>query len=493
LSSISDGTPAHAAKVDNSVRFAADQVLDRVDPYFNAQRIGIILADQVWDTLIYRNPTTGAYEGNLATSWRWIDDGSLELDLRQGVRFHDGTAFDADDVISTIEAISKADARAVQQSYVRWIDRVEKLGKYRIRILSKQPFPAAIANLASPMTVIHPREYSNAGAAGMNWKPIGTGPFRVAEHALGKSIRLERNPDYFKGGPKAQPTIETIEIRFIPDAQTRVAEIVAGGLDLIMSVAPDQAEQLRDIPSIRVLTGGNTRAHYLQINTTENTTATPLRDLRVRQAIMHAVDRQSIAEFLGGEGARVLHAECNPRQFGCDDALAPRYAYDPARARQLLAAAGYPNGFDIDFYAYNSRNEIEAIIGYLAAVGIRARLRFQAYSTVLSAVRSGRAALAQQSWSGLALDLSDSVSRFHEFAAEDTNRDPEIRDLLRGGDSSMDVGKRKELYAKALGLIQERAYVLPLYVKPTFYVAGKDLAFDPDPDEIPRFYEMSWK
>src|SRR5450755_4291011 len=99
-------SPSFAAKKDNSVVFAFDQTLRSADPYFNQQLIADIIADQVWDTLIYRDPKTGSYQGNLATSWRWIDDKTLEFDLRQGVRFHNGAEFDADDVVYTLNFVS---------------------------------------------------------------------------------------------------------------------------------------------------------------------------------------------------------------------------------------------------------------------------------------------------------------------------------------------------------------------------------------------------
>ena len=93
--------PAFAAKKDNSLRVADEQVLDNVDPYFNSVRIGVIVSHQVWDTLIYRDPNTNEYKGQLATSWKWIDQKTLELELRKGVKFHNGAEFDADDVVYT--------------------------------------------------------------------------------------------------------------------------------------------------------------------------------------------------------------------------------------------------------------------------------------------------------------------------------------------------------------------------------------------------------
>jgi peptide/nickel transport system substrate-binding protein len=324
--------------------------------------------------------------------------------------------------------------------------------------------------------------------------PIGSGPFRVVEHALGKYLRLERNPDYFNNSPKPRPKIDKVEIRFVPDAQTRVAEVVAGGLDLIMYVARDQAEQLRAVPSLQIVPSGTMRYSYLSMNTMTGTPAPQLRDIRVRRAIMHAIDRETIATQLLGESARVLHVECVPSDFGCMDADVPRYDYDPDKARQLLAESGYAGGFDLDIYASRDRNQTEAIIGYLNAVGIRARLRFVQVGAMTAARRGGRLAISDSYWGGGGMsDVSVSTSPFHQFSFDDMNRDPEVRDLLRRGDTSMDPDVRKSAYAQALKLIAERAYVLPLYSLSNYHVAARGLVFKPYPDNTLRFWEMSYR
>jgi peptide/nickel transport system substrate-binding protein len=487
-------TSAVAAKRDNTIRFAYDQVPENVDQYFNNVRIGFIIGQQVWDTLIYRDPKTNEYKPQLATSWTWVNDKTLELELRRGVKFHNGEEFDADDVVYTLNFVSKPESRVVTQQNVDWIERAEKLDKYKVRIVTKRPFPAAIEYLAGPV-VIYPHEYyAKVGPQGMNEHPVGSGSYRVVEHAIGKFIRLERNADYFRDSAKSQPKVDKIEIRFIPDAQTRVAEMLAGGLDMIMSVAPDQAQQLKSVPHLQVKSGETMRYVFLQFNTTEATPVPQLRDLRVRKAVMYAIDREAMIKSIVGEGARLLHTVCFPSQFGCTDAGAPRYAYDPAHAKQLLAEAGFPDGFEIDLYAYRERNQTEAIIGYLRAVGIKANLRFMQYPAMRDAMRGGKAPIIHQTWGSFSVnDVSAATPVFHKFTADDLNRDAEVRDLLEQGNSAVDPNTRKQAYAKALVLIAERLYAIPLYSLPTYYVAAKDLDFTAYPDELPRFWEMSWK
>jgi peptide/nickel transport system substrate-binding protein len=487
-------TPALAGKKEGTIRFAYDQAPESIDPYFNNVRIGGIIAEQVWDNLIYRDPTTGEYKGQLATGWKWIDEKTLELDLRQGVKFHNGEEFDADDVVHMLNFVSKPESKVVSSQNVSWIDRAEKLHKHKVRIITKTPFPAAIEYLAGPIRILPNEYYEKVGPKGMNEKPVGSGPYRVAEHALGKYVRMERNPDYFKESPKQPAKVDKVDIRFIPDRQTQVAEVLSGGLDLIMHVPVDQASQLKAVPHLQVVSGETMRIVFLNFNTLENTPAPPLRDIRVRKAISHAIDREGMVRQLVGEGARVLHTHCFPTQFGCTDEGAPRYAYDLAKAKQLLKEAGYPDGFEIDFYAYRERNQTEAMIGYLRAVGIKTNLRFMQYAAMRDQVRAGKAPLIHQTWGSFSVnDVSASTPVYFKFLPDDINRVPEIRDALERGDFSVDPNVRKEAYKKALTMIAEGAYSLPLYSLPAYYVATKELNFVAYPDEFPRFWEMSFR
>jgi peptide/nickel transport system substrate-binding protein len=487
--------PALAAKRDNSVRFAYDQAPENIDPYFNNVRIGVIISQQVWDTLVYRDPNTGEYKGQLARDWKQIDDKTIEFELRQGIKFHNGEEFDADDVVYTLNFVSKPENKAVTQTNVNWIDRAEKIDKYKVRLVTKKVFPAAIEYLAGPV-VIHPNEYyEKVGPKGQNEKPVGSGPYRVTQHVLGKSVTLERNPDYFKDSPKGQVKgVHKVEIRFIPDRQTQVAELLSGGLDLLMHVAKDQADQIKSIPQLQVISGETMRIVFLHMNAQESSPYPPLKDLRVRRALNHAIDRQAMVKNIVGEGARVLHTICFPSQFGCTDEGAMRYEYNPAKAKQLLAEAGYPNGFEVPFHAYRERNQSEAMAGYLNAVGVKTNFTFLQYAAMRDQLRQNKAGLLHQTWGSFSVnDVSASTPYYFGFVDDDISRDAEVKALLDQGGNSVDPNVRKEAYKKALQLIAERAYTVPLYSLPVYYAATADLVFKAYPDEMPRFWEMTWK
>ena len=159
----------------------------------------------------------------------------------------------------------------------------------------------------------------------------------------------------------------------------------------------------------------------------------------MRKAIAHAIDRESIVKNIVGEGAQMLNTMCSPSQVGCTDEGATTYKYDPALAKKLLAEAGYPNGFDIDIVAYRERNQTEAIINYLQAVGIKAKLSFLQYAAMRDMVRANKAALTHQTWgSNLVNDVSASTPVYFGFGGDDITRDPEVRDLLDKGDHTID-------------------------------------------------------
>ncbi len=162
---------------------------ENLDAYFNNVRIGVIIAHHIWDTLIYRDPKTNEYKPSLATAWSWVDDTTLEFDLRRGVKFHNGEAFDADDVVYTLNFVSDPANKSTTQQNVNWIEKAEKIDQYKVRIHLKKPFPAALEYLAGPV-VMYPNEYyAKVGPKGMNEKPVGRGPYKVTEHQPGRLVR----------------------------------------------------------------------------------------------------------------------------------------------------------------------------------------------------------------------------------------------------------------------------------------------------------------
>lgn len=484
---------ANAGKADDTISIAFSKELEHIDPYFNTAREGVLLGNAVWDGLLYRDPKSGQYVGNLATSWSWVDSTTLELTLRQGVKFHNGASFDADDVVFTLNYMVDPKNGAKNTVATSWIKRAEKIDQFKVRIITNGPFPAALEYLAGPV-IIHPHEYYAAvGPAGVATKPIGTGPYKVVSVEPGKHYVLKRNDDYFAAAkPKAK--VETIDIRTIPDINTQMAELFNGTIDLVWQVPSDQADKMAGRGNFQVLNAPTMRVGYLSLDAAGRSGAkNPMTDVRVREAVYHAINREGIVKALMKGTTEVINSACSPSQFGCATDVAS-YSYDPDKAKALLAEAGYPNGFEIDFYAYRDRPLAEAMIGMLAEVGIKANLKYLQYAALREKRIKEGVPMSFLTWGSNSIaDASAITSEFFTMSGEDDARDKSLSDLLEKADSSVDPTERKTLYKQALSTIADKAYWVPLWNYSTNYIMSKDVAFTPTPDELVRFNEIGWK
>ena len=306
---------------------------------------------------------------------------------------------------------------------------------------------------------------------------------------------MEKNAHYWKGGPEGQPSIGKLVFRVIPDAETRMAELMTGGVDWIWRVPKDQMTQLKSVPNISVLSAETMRVGFLQFDALGRTPgAVPLKDVRVRQAISYAIDRKSMRDNLVGGGSRIMNSACYIDQFGCTDKGVPTYAYDPAKAKKLLAEAGYPNGFTIDLYAYREREYAEAVVGYLAAVGIKAKLNYLKYAAMRKQVRAGKVPIAYYTWGSFSVaDASAFTGVWFKGSSDDMSHDAGVTKELVEADTSVDTGKRLGLYQEALKTIAAKDYLFPLFSYPANYAFTSDLVFTAQSDELPRFYAAHWK
>ncbi|WP_435169824.1 ABC transporter substrate-binding protein [Falsirhodobacter sp. 1013] len=481
-------TPATAGPADNSLVWASDSMPSSIDFYTHTIREGIVLGHHIWDTLIYRNNDTNQIEPHLAESFEWIDDTTLEFKLRHGVKFHDGSDFTADDVVGTIDYVTTH--TTVQPIF--FLEGAEKIDDYTVRLKTKGIFPAVLEYLANVVPMYPSDYYAEAGPDGMSRKPIGTGPYRVTDIVPGESVKMEAFPDYF-GGVKGKPSIQTLEFRRIAEFNTQAIELMTGNLDWIWRVPPDAVQQFEGQDQLKVESGATLRVASLNMDAAGRTGDTPLKNVDVRRAINHAINRDGIREALVGPGSETINAACAPAQFGCIADGVTTYDYDPEKAKAMLAEAGYPDGFAIDFFGYRDRPIVEAIIGDLAAVGIDANLTMLQASAIAQARSEGKTPMWFQAWgSSSILDVSAGPGYWYDGSAVDYARDAETTALLEQGNSVIDPEARKAAYAKALARISDQAYQVPIFTYALNYVYNAELNFTPVPDETPRFFEATW-
>ncbi|ARO15306.1 peptide/nickel transport system substrate-binding protein [Ketogulonicigenium robustum] len=478
---------ALAGPSDNSLNWASDSMPSSIDFYQHTIREGIVLGHHIWDTLIYRNNATGEIEPHLAESFRWVDDTTLEFVLRQGITFHDGSPFNADDVVGTIDYVTQ---NTTTQS-IFFLESAEKIDDYTVRIHTKGLFPAALEYLANIVPIYPSDYYAEVGVEGMSLHPIGTGPFRVTEVVPGERVSMERNPDYF-GGVKGVPHLDSMEFRRIGEFNTQAIELMTGRLDWIWRVPPDAVQQFEGQSQLKVDSGSLLRTGFVLLDAAGRTGDTPLKDVRVRQALSHAINRDGIRAAMIGPGSELLNTACSPTQFGCEGNVVT-YDYDPALARQMLADAGYPDGFSIDFYGYRDRPVVEAIIGDLNTVGVRANLTMLQASALSTMRLEGRIPMSFQAWgSNSIMDSGASLGFWFDGSGNDYARDPQVTAWIEEGGSVIDPDARTVAYSHAVEAIAENAYIIPMFTYALNYVYNKDLNFTPVPDETPRFFEASW-
>ena len=483
---------AFADKSNDTLRAALQIEIANLDTYYDSAGSVSLLSRHIWDSLTYIDPETSELVPLLAESYSFPDETTMELVLRKGVTFHDGSAFDADDVIYTLNWITNSDNGAKTIADKKWIKSVEKVDSHTVRIQMQAPNAMAARFLTS--FPIYPTDiYAVNGAGAMNITPIGTGPYKVASMETGSAYTLERNDAYFADGPKGTASIKTLMVRIIPDPSTQIAEILSGGLDWIYKVPADQASEMSGFDGLVVRGEATSRLFYMVMDAAgRNGEDSPYKNKLVRQAISHAIDRQGMVDAFVGGGAAVQNAFCFSKDFGCpQDAVT--YDYDPDKARALLAEAGYPDGFSTNLSGWRDRPYVEAIQNFLGEVGIKAEINYVKLAPLKEEWFAGQRPLIYGSIGSQVADVGNFVPEFFGLTDRDLVRDSELAGWFVEANMTTDVEARRELLHKALRKVASESYALPLFSDNMNYVASGELDFVTDAGGNPHFYMAHWK
>jgi peptide/nickel transport system substrate-binding protein len=484
---------ANAGKADDTLNIAFTGEITTLDNYKETAREGLIVARLIFDSLLNKDHATGQFRPELAESYSFVDDKTIEFKLRKGVKFHNGAALSADDVVYTLNLVSSPEYKARFQILVDWIARAEKIDDHTVRLHMKRPTALALDMLAGNLP-IYPKNYYESSPEKMAVAPIGTGPYRVVEVSLGVRYVLERSDDYFANSPKGRPSIKRLIIRILPEANTQYAELMSAQLDWIWRVPPDDAKNLARNPAIEIKSAQIMRFAYLLLNPKFLDGKSPFADIRVRRAMIHAINREAIMKAFVGGSSQVIDTACAPVQFGCTRDV-DKYPYDPAKAKQLLSEAGYPNGFNLEILAPPTpKNQLEAIAANLEAVGIKATVNYQQYAPAVTAWREGKVPVFVNNWGSYGIgDAGLSTGQLFNSGADDLVKDPQVTELLARAAVTVDRKGREGIYNSAVKRIASEAFLVPLWTFNVVTAQDKNLDLAFSPDEYVQFYTAKWK
>lgn len=400
--------------------------------------------------------------GDLAESFEIMDDLTYHFVLKKGVKFHDGTELKASDVKFTLE---RARDMASTKSIAVYFDTITVDNDYEVTLKLNKPSAAMLYLLTGTnMKIVSEKAVTEAGDKYVE-QPIGTGPFKFVEWVPNDHWVIERNDDYF--GEK--PLASKITCRAIVEESSRVIALETGEIDMALDIAETEAANVEANPDLVLEYGPSPSIEYIGLNFQNEY----LSNQKVRQAIAHALDLQVFIDTIV-EGRGEIANTCIGKTIpGWDSELEP-FTYDPELSKQLLAEAGYPDGFEIKINVSSDiRNRAAQIIqAQLKEIGITVDINMYEFGAFLDMLQNGDDEMFILGWSNGNVDPERSTTAlFHgDYTGKNGNnysfmQDDELDAILDAASSELDNGKRMELYKDAQAKLQELVPIIPLYYK----------------------------
>lgn len=427
----------------------------------------------------------GTLEGLLATKWELVSDTTWRFNLREGVTFHNGVEFTAETLKVWMDVYR---AEALSKDRVDAIDTIEVVDDHTIDFNTKYPYALlpyqlnAVGNIAEPGWAASSSYSENT--------VIGTGPYKVVEWAQGQHVRFEINPDWWGWDNELAGRFESLDFQPISEASTRIAALLTNEVDIIREVPAQDINRVRETDDAVVETVAGNRCMTIFLRDD----IPPTDDVRVRQALNHAVDVDAlIAAIHGGNAVKLQGQSVGPTVVGHHPNLAA-YPYDPERAKSLLREAGYPNGFDVqlDTSAGRYSKDVEvsnAIAGMLDEVGVRAEVvinetaeyaakyaRTEPHANLFFWASGNIVPEAENAFNDLLVrpGQEEETSGFHNA---------ELMDIQNELKQTLDSERRLALAHTGMEIVHEQAPMIFLYQQVDVYGRGEDVIWTPRPDE----------
>ncbi len=412
----------------------------------------------------------------LAERWETPDDRSFVFTLRPGLRFSDGTPVTAHDVVASLRAATER--RWANREAFQAVTSVEALDEQQVELRSPLPYLVLLSRL--PRGFVLPAAAIEQGAV----PPPGTGPYVLASREPGRGFVFERNPHY-RG---AAPGFARIEFQVVPEAAERERRLRAGEVDLINDVEPETARRLRADPAFRVATGSGTRVLFLGMALQR----APYSDARVREALELAIDREELARRVyGGEPVELATQIVGRGIVGFDPAL-PAPVHDPARARELLVAAGFANGLDLALDGSHNRYVgdraiLHEVARQLGLVGVRVKVNAADKADFFARLDRRDSPFHLLGWAvetGEAGDALEYLFRTPDggvLGTENTTgtSDPELDRLIDEASRAASIEVRTATLMQAMRRVAALRPVIPLVVQPEGVAFSARIAWQP--------------
>ena len=466
------------AQSQGELRVAIPWTPENLDPTMNLSSFRAMVGVSMFDSLVGRD-SENRIVPQLAESWRLVDDVTWQLKLRKGVVFHDGEPFNAEAVRFTFQRVLDPEQKSPNRANVAEIARVEVVDDYTVNLVTRQPY-APLINRLLDFAIVPPKYVAEKGNQGMALKPVGTGPYRFVELIKDDRMVVEAFDRHWRGAPK----IRRIVYKPIPEPFTRAAALRNNEVDLVTTMPPSLARELERAPGIRVQRVPSSWIIYLGLNALKK----PLSDVKVRQALNYATDVDAIIKnVLEGNGRR-LEGPLTPQMFGYD-ATVKGYAPDPARARKLLAEAGYPDGLEIALESpagrYQGDKEIaEALGGQWQRAGFRPKVQVAEWGAYFKRY------LAKQFQDayvlGLGGPMQDADELYNLVSSKGRGlyyKNERVDALFDLGRSTMDAAKRRQVYRDLQRAMVEDATWVFLLQQVDIYASRDRLTWTPRPDQ----------
>lgn len=476
-----------------------------IDPHFVNLFPNNNVAQHIFDALILLDADSRLIPG-LATSWKLISDDTWEFKLRKGVKWHDGSDFTAEDVVYSIERVSQVkNSPGPFTVYTKAIVKSEIVDPLTIRFKTSGVYPL-LPNDLSTIYIMSKKASSGLTTEDLNAGKgqIGTGPYRFVSFRRGDRVELARNDSYWGGkGPW-----EKVTIRILPNDPARIAALLSGDVQAIENIPTADFAKLKTNAGIDVSTKVSHRIIFFHIDTNRKVApfvtdkagkpldVNPFRDLRVRQAISRAIDREAIKTRVM-EGLAVPTANLVPSpMFGHNPLLKPD-KYDPEGAKKLLAEAGYPNGFGMTLFAPNNRyvndDQIaQAVASMLTRVGIQTKVETMPMGVYLGRASKLDFSFAMLGW-GAATAESSSPLRSHLVTYDPAKgmggfawgrySHPEVDRLTNQALTTKDDKQREKLLQDATAIAMNDLGIIPIHHQINTWATKKGIAYTPRTDE----------